>query len=600
MYDKILNIFIDAEAKNLARRILKEHVLPYRRKFALAVMFMILAAIANSAIPFLLQPVFDNVFQNPDVGMLFLVCGGVFAAFLFKGIASFGESVIMTDVGQKIITDMQSRLFAHLMKADLAFFHQTNSGDLLSRFTNDVNQMRNAVATALVGLGKDFFSLTFLIALMFYRDWVLAAATFVLFPSIILPIARIGRRVRKVADSTQSEMGLLTTQLTQVFQGIRMIKAYGLENHEIERTQTVLNRILGLIRRTIRIRSASHPIVETLGGLSITTVIAYGGWQVMHHARTTGEFISFIGALILAYEPLKRLSNLNANIQEGLAAGSRVFATIDILPTIVDKPTARTMNRVRGDIYFDQVTFQYAPEITALKKITLSIPAGSTVALVGHSGSGKSTFVNLIPRFYDVTEGTISIDGHALEDFTLASLRQQIALVSQEITLFDDTVFHNIAYGCLTATHEEVMAAAQSAAAHDFIMSLPQGYDTIVGENGVNLSGGQRQRIAIARAMLKNAPILLLDEATSALDTQSERLVQTALTRLMAGRTTLVVAHRLSTIVDATCIYVLNQGEIVESGSHHELLALKGHYAQLWQTQSSVTIPDSHDITAMK
>lgn len=579
-------LLMDEASLVLCRRILKEHIAPYRPRFFLALFFMIVAALATSAIPFLLQPVFDHVFQNPSTTALILVCLGVFTAFLVKGAASFGEAVIMTEVGQKIITDIQNRLFAHLMQADLAFFHKTTSGELLSRLTNDVTQMRVAVTTALVGIGKDFFSLTFLIALMFYRDWMLATATFILFPSVVLPIAKIGRRVRRAADNTQVEMGLLTTQITQVFQGIRMVKAYALEEHEKERTRQGLSRILDLIRKTIRTRSASHPIVETLGGLSITSVIAYGGWQVMHNARTTGEFISFIGALILAYEPLKRLSNLNANVQEGLAAGTRVFQTIDQKPLIVDSPAAKAVPCVTGDVSFQGVTFRYDEHTTALKDICVHAKAGQTIALVGASGSGKSTFINLIPRFYDKTAGEILIDNIPIESFTLASLRQHIALVSQEVTLFDDTVFNNIAYGRLRAPQEDVIAAAKAAAAHDFIMALPDGYETFVGENGVRLSGGQRQRIAIARAMLKNAPILLLDEATSALDTESERLVQNALTHLMQGRTTIVVAHRLSTIIKADCIYVLDQGRIVEQGSHEALLTHRGIYQRLWQAQS--------------
>jgi subfamily B ATP-binding cassette protein MsbA len=520
-----------------------------------------------------------------------LVCGGIFLSFVVKGASSFGESVIMTYVGQRIISDLQNRLFSHLMHLDLSFFHGTSSGDLLSRFTNDVNLMRNAVATTLVGFGKDTFTLLFLVSLMFYRDWTLACIAFFIFPLAVLPILRIGRRMRKVANNTQEELASFTGRLTQVFQGIRVIKAYQTEEYEANRAHAMIERIFALVYKSARVRSASHPIIESLGGMAIVIVIAYGGWQVMHHARTTGEFISFIGALLLVYEPLKRLSNLNANLQEGLAAAARVFTILDTPPTIQNSPTAKPLPPIEGNIEFKNVCFAYPDGKVALNGINLKIKKAQSIALVGASGAGKSTIINLIPRFYDIQEGGIFVDGIDIRDVTLDSLRHQIALVSQEIMLFDTTIRENIAYGSSNATDAEITKAAKAAAAHEFIKHLPKGYDTMIGENGVKLSGGQRQRIAIARAMLKNAPILLLDEATSALDTDSERQVQAALKILMEGRTTLMVAHRLSTVVEANKIYVLNEGKIVESGDHKTLLENKGIYASLWQAQS--TLPTS-------
>jgi subfamily B ATP-binding cassette protein MsbA len=579
---------IPQTGKQLARRLLKEHVKPYRTHFGLACLFMMLAAVATAALPYLLQPVFDDVFTTADTKLLITFCGAVLLAFIVKGIASYGESVVMTYVGQKIISDIQNRLFSHLMKSDLAFFHNTTSGELLSRFTNDVNMMRNAMANTIIGLGKDSFTLIFLIGVMFYRDFMLAAIAFIVFPMAILPIAKIGRRMRKVTYNTQEELGVFTTQLTQVFQGIRVVKAYGMEQVEALRAENMIKKIFKLIYKSARVRSAAHPIVESLGGVAIISVIAYGGWQVMHHARTTGEFISFIGAMLLVYEPLKRLSNLNANVQEGLAASSRVFMVLDSPPHITDPKKAIHMKRADGKITFDHVSFRYLDGKEAVSDIQLIIEPGQTVALVGSSGAGKSTIINLIPRFYDVTKGNILIDDQNIRNLSLNDLRHQIALVSQEIALFDMSVKDNIAYGTLDASDEQIIKAAQSAAAHDFIIKLPNGYETFVGENGVKLSGGQRQRLAIARAMLKNAPILLLDEATSALDTDSERQVQTALKILMKGRTTLMVAHRLSTVVEADIIYVLDHGRVVEKGNHNELLKHKGIYAHLWQSQSEV------------
>ncbi len=358
-----------------------------------------------------------------------------------------------------------------------------------------------------------------------------------------------------------------------------------MEAYESQRVSRLIDRVNGLMQKAARIRSASHPIMETLGGVAITVVILYGGWQVIEGERTTGAFFSFVTALLLAYEPMKRLVQLNASLQEGLAAAVRVFQVLDLEPRIVDAPDAKPLAVAAGQIRFEDVRFSYIPERPALAGLNLTVPAGRTVALVGASGAGKTTILNLIPRFYDVDAGRVSIDGVDVRHATLASLRGAIALVSQEVSLFDDTVAHNIAYGRQGASPKEIEAAARHAAAHEFIEALPQGYDTLVGEHGIKLSGGQRQRLAIARAMLKNAPILLLDEATSALDTENERLVQAALRQLMAGRTTLVIAHRLATVIDAHVIHVIDAGRVVESGSHGELLARGGIYARLYHLQ---------------
>jgi subfamily B ATP-binding cassette protein MsbA len=581
----------NVSSQDLAKRLLKEHVKPYTKLFSVACFFMILAAGATAALPYLLKPVFDDVFTKADPTLLVIFCGAVLGAFVMKGVASYGESVVMTYVGQKMISDIQNRLFRHLMNADLAFFHGTNSGDLLSRFTNDVNMMRTAMSNTIIGLGKDSLTLFFLISVMFYRDFTLALAAFFIFPIAILPIAKLGRRMRKVTYNTQEVLGEFTTQLSQTLQGIRVVKAYGMEEFEAKRAEGKIGQIFKLIYKTARVRSAAHPIIESLGGVAIIVVIAYGGYQVMNHTRTTGDFISFIAAMLLVYEPMKRLSNLNSNIQEGLAAASRVFQLLDISPTIVTPKTSVSLPKVDGKITFDHVNFQYPDGTYALKNISLTIEAAQTVALVGSSGAGKSTFINLIPRFYDVSSGSISIDGVDIRSFPLNELRHHMGLVSQEISLFDMSIRHNIAYGTQDASQKDIEEAARGAAAHDFICQLPQGYDTLVGENGVKLSGGQRQRIAIARAMLKNPKILLLDEATSALDTDSERQVQDALKTLMKGRTTLMVAHRLSTVVEADIIYVLNKGKIVEWGSHHDLLTQNGTYARLWQAQSRITVP---------
>jgi subfamily B ATP-binding cassette protein MsbA len=456
---------------------------------------------------------------------------------------------------------------------------------LISRLTNDVGLLRNAAGNVLAGIGRDAVTVAFLVGLMFYQDWVLALIAFFAFPLAIRPIIGIGRRMRRVSANTQAEMGQLTTLLSQTFQGARHVKAYGMEEYEERRAGRLIERIFALVDRANRTRSQATPMMEALGGAAIAVVILYGGQQVISGARTPGAFFSFITALLLAYQPVKALAILNANLQEGLAAAQRVFQVLDIEPAIHDRPGARPLRIETGEVHFEEVRFGYHPGAVALDGISLTVPGGGTVALVGPSGAGKSTMLNLIPRFYEVDQGALSIDGQDVRAVTLASLRGAIALVAQEVSLFDDTVRANIAYGRFGASEEEIEAAATAAGADRFIRELPQGYDTLVGEHGVLLSGGQRQRLAIARAMLKDAPILLLDEATSALDSESERQVQAALRSLMRGRTTIVIAHRLSTVIGADLICVLDRGHIVESGRHAQLLARNGLYARLYETQ---------------
>ncbi|HZT52332.1 MAG TPA: ABC transporter transmembrane domain-containing protein, partial [Stellaceae bacterium] len=497
----------------------------------------------------------------------------------------YAQAVLMTTVGQRVVADIQLKLFARLMRADLAFFHANPTGALISRFTNDANMLRSAATNVLAGLGKEAVTAAFLVALMFYQDWLLALVAFVAFPLALRPMLRLGRRMRAVSADTQAELGQFTTLLDQTFQGARHVKAYGMEAYETRRAGRLIESLFRLVERAARTRSVASPLMETLGGIAVGAVILYGGHQVIAGVRTPGTFFSFVTALLLAYQPVKNLASLNLNLQEGLAAAQRIFAVLDIEPAIREKPHAPALAVAGGEIRFEDVRFVYPNGTEALAGASLVVPAGRTVALVGASGAGKSTILNLVPRFYDVSGGAVRIDGVDVRDVTLASLRAAVALVSQEVSLFDDTVRANIAYGRFGASDAEVVAAAKAAAADAFIAALPQGYDTPVGEHGVKLSGGQRQRIAIARAMLKNAPILLLDEATSALDTGSERQVQAALKALMRGRTTVVIAHRLSTVIDADLIHVIDRGRVVESGTHAELLRRDGAYARLYALQ---------------
>jgi ATP-binding cassette, subfamily B, bacterial MsbA len=574
-----------ARTAALVWRLARDFMRPHLPRIALAFVLMGAAAGSTALRAWLMQPVLDRIFVGRDGSLLLLIAGGALAIAIVKGLADYGEAVLMNRVGQRVIADVQIALFTRLMRADLAYFHAHPSGTLISRFTSDAALLRSAAANVLGGIGKDALTVLFLVGVMFYQDWLLALASFFVFPLAIHPIVGIGRRMRRVSANTQAEIGQLTTLLSQTFQGARLVKAYGMEGYEERRAAGLFERLYSLIDRATRTRSRASPMMETLGGAAIAVVILYGGHQVIAGSRTPGAFFSFITALLLAYQPLKSLANLNASLQEGLAAAQRIFQVFDVEPTIRELPDARPLRVAGGEIRFDRVRFGYAPGAVALDRVSLTVPAGRTVALVGASGAGKSTLLNLIPRFYDVDEGSIAIDGQDVRDVTLASLRGAVALVAQEVTLFDDTLRANIAYGRFAASVADIEAAARAAGAESFIRELPNGYDTVVGEHGVRLSGGQRQRLAIARAMLKDAPILLLDEATSALDSESERQVQAALRTLIRGRTTLVIAHRLSTVQGADLICVVDRGRIVESGRHAELLARNGLYARLHAMQ---------------
>jgi len=568
----------------LARRLVGRFVRPYTRYLVMALIMMAIAAACTASLAKLMEPVLDDIFVNKDYSKLRLITILIFVVFLVKGISTYGQAVLLDFVGQRVIADLQKKMFCHLIGVELAYFSTQSTGTLISRFTNDVNLLKSSVSTVLTGLGKDVLTLIFLVAVMFHQDWMLGIMAFFVFPIAILPIVKIGKKMRKYSTNTQEYVGALTTHLDQTFQDMRTIKAYRLEGMKSDFAVKLIEKVFGLTYKATRVRLASRPIMETLGGLAIVIVIGYGGMQVIDGTRSTGSFFSFITALLLAYEPMKRLANLNANLQEGLAAAQRVFAVLDHHPQISSKPGAPDLTVTKGNIQFKDIQFSYVKE-RAVNGVSLEVPAGQTVAVVGPSGSGKTTLMNLIPRFYDVDDGALLIDGQDVRDVKLASLRANIALVSQEVGLFDVSVRQNIAFGKPEASQKEIEDAAKAAAAHEFIMQLPNGYETVAGENGMNLSGGQRQRIAIARAFLKDAPILLFDEATSALDTASEQAVKQAMAELSKGRTTVMIAHRLSTIMQADLICVIVDGRVVEKGTHAELVKHDGVYANLYHMQ---------------
>ena len=578
-----------ATTRILIKRLFIEHVRKHVSWLIIALSLMMVVAGTTAGLAFLMETILDDVFTAKSKQSLYFAASIVMSLFVAKGLATYGQTVIMSFVGQRILADLQKSMFGHLVNGDLSFFHNHSSGALIAHFINDVEKMRGTVAGVITAIGRDSLTLIFLIGVMFYQDWLLTLASFFAFPTAILPLVKIGKKIRKVSANTQNEIGQFTTLLNETFTGIRHVKAAGMEDYEKSRASTLIEKVFKLVFRAARTKAAAYPIMETLGGTAIVIVICYGGWQVIEGTRSTGTFFSFVTALLLAYDPVKKLVNLNAQLQEGLAATERVFKILDVHPKIVDQPNALTVDEAKGNIIFENISFSYLENVPLIDKISLTIKKGQTVALVGHSGAGKTTILNLICRFFDPASGRITLDGTDIRKITMSSLRSNLALVSQDVTLFNDTIKENIAYGTKETALPEIQKAAKHAAAHDFIMELPDGYDTMIGENGVKLSGGQRQRIAIARAMLKNAPILLLDEATSSLDTKSERAVQEALSNLMQNRTTIVVAHRLSTIQSADLIHVIDEGRIAESGNHEELLQLNGAYAKLYEIQFSKT-----------
>jgi subfamily B ATP-binding cassette protein MsbA len=575
-----------ASSGSLVWRLISEYVRPQAWRLGLAALCMAVVAATTGALAWLLQPAVDRIFIDKDPMMLWLVPTGVIVVTIVKSLADYAQSMLMAFVGQRIIADTQVRMFGHMMRADLAWLNDAHSGKLLSTFLYDAQLLRESVSRAITGMAKDFLSVLFLAGVMFWQNWRLGLVSVLVFPIAGLAIRRLGKRMRKASNLAQEETGTLAALLNERLSGARLVKAYGMETAETERIRVSIDKRLGHIMKTVATRSAASPMTDALGGIAIAATILYAGHAARADAMTLGAFTSFLGAMLMAYQPLKSLANMNAALQEGLAAAERIFATLDVVPDIRDEPGRPPLRIFGGEIAFRDVRMTYPDGTVALDGVSFTVPAGRTLALVGPSGGGKTTALNLIPRFWDATSGAVEIDGQNVAQVGLASLRSQMALVAQEATLFDDTVAANIAYGRPGAERREVEAAARAAAAHEFIRDLPNGYDTVVGENGVKLSGGQRQRIAIARAMLRDAPILLLDEATSALDTASEARVQAALAELMRGRTTVLIAHRLSTVVDADRIVVIEHGRVVESGRHAELIARGGAYARLYAQQA--------------
>jgi len=565
------------------RRLL-ELIKPYWAKLSLAMTFMIFVSLLTAAQAFLVKPALDDVFLKKDPKMLFLLPIAIVILFLFKGLFDYGQTYLMNYVGLRIVANMREKLYNHIQNLSLSFFTQTPTGVLISRITNDVNLIQGSVSNALTGLIKDTFTILALTGVVFYRNWKLAIIACLIFPLAIIPIKEFGKRLRKFSRKSQQRMGSLTSFLHETIIGNRIVKAFNMEDYEKQRFAQENEKFFKTVLKRVKIRAISHPMMELLGGLGVAAIIWVGGYSVIRGESTPGTFFSFLTALLMLYAPIRDLSKVNLEVQEGIAAAIRVFELLDTQPEIKEEKDAIPLPPISKGIEFRKVSFKYDNE-DVLKDISFYVNVGEVIAIVGTSGAGKTSLVNLLPRFYDVEEGEILIDGIDIRKVTLKSLRDQIGLVTQQTILFNDTVRNNIAYGSPNRSDEEVIEAAKAANAHEFIKRLPNGYDTIIGEQGVRLSGGERQRISIARALLKNPPILILDEATSSLDSESEKEVQNALGRLMQGRTVFVIAHRLSTIRNAHRIIVLSEGKIVEEGTHDELINLNGEYRRLYELQ---------------
>lgn len=557
---------------------------PHLSRFIIAMLCMLVVGATTSALAFLVKPALDEIFLKKNADMLKWIPLGVILIYIVKGGCSYLQTIIMNFIGQRVVADLRADLYRKIQLQSLAFFTRNPTGTLMSRITNDVGYVQGAVSEAVTSLFKDSFTLVSLIFVIFYRDWQLAIIATCIFPLAVYPIAKFGQKMRQVATKMQITLGSLTTLLQEAISGARIVKAFGMEEYENKRFSVENERLFRMNLKAVSVNAISSPFMEFLGGIGIAAIVFYGGYQVIHGNSTPGTFFSFLTALIMLYEPVKHLTSVNNTIQQGIAGAERVFGIIDLEEEIKNRPAARQLPRISRNIEIRDVGFRYE-DAYVLKNININIRAGEVVAFVGMSGGGKTTLVNLIPRFYDVTSGAITIDGIDIRDVTIESLRGQIAIVTQQTILFNDTVRNNIAYGDIIKTEDEIVAAARAANAHDFIMRLPEGYETLIGEQGTKLSGGERQRISIARALLKDAPILILDEATSSLDSEAEIEVQSALDNLMQGRTTLVIAHRLSTIRNADRIFVLVNGMIKEEGTHDRLLACEGEYCRLYNMQ---------------
>ena len=569
--------------KNYLR--LLAYIKPYKKRLAAAVVCIIMAAGANLYLPWIIKDMIDDVLMSKDMLMLNLIAAGILVVMFTRGVFYYGQSYLVSYVGQRIIIDVRSVLFRKFQKMPLSYYDRQQTGTVMSYITNDVSAMQSAIVDNLIELVTESSILIGSLGMMIYLDWKLSLLTLMTIPLVGFAMKIFGRKLKRSSTVIQERAAEITSLLQESISAIRVVKSFVRETYEIRRFEEQNWRNFQAAMKNVKLSSLLTPTVEFLAAIAVTFIVWFGGYEVVNEVITAGELVAFLTYAVNLANPVKRLSRVYAAIQKAMAAADRVFEVMDLDEKITDVPGAKPLPPIQGQVEFKDITFSYKEGQPALQHISLKAEPGQMIALVGPSGSGKSTIANLIPRFYDVDSGTIAIDGHDIRQVTADSLREQIGLVPQETMLFSTTVMENIRYGRLDATDEEVVEAARAANAEEFIKDLPEGYDTKLGERGLNLSGGQRQRLAIARAILKNPRVLILDEATSALDTESEKIVQDALDKLMVGRTSFVIAHRLSTIFNADQIFVVENGQLREHGTHEELLAAGGLYSNLYNIQ---------------
>ena len=565
-------------------RLFKDSIRPYLSKLISSLFFMIIIALCTGATAWLLDPAIEKIFLDKDSSMLIIIPVAIIGTLLIKSVSTYIQVFLLNSVAQNVIADTQIKLFKKIINADLAWLHKIHSAKIISNFLYDVTLLQDSVSSSLANGVKDFLTLICLVGVMYYQDWALATIAIIAFPLVGLLSRKLGKRIKKASTETQEETGIMASILSENLDGTRIVKAYQQEDREIKKLSESVYRRMNKILKAINTRGATSPFAEFLAGFGIAGTLYYAGLKGLQGDLPLNEFISFLGAMMLAFQPLRRLAAVNATLQEGFAAAIRVFGLLDQKSYINEEVNAQKISNPNSDILFDNVKLSYeGQKNSALKNINLQIPNGRVTALVGPSGSGKSSILNLIPRFYDPDSGSICLGDQNIKHLTMQSLRSKIALVNQEPILFDMSIRDNILYGNPDASDQEIEDASKASASHEFISKLPDGYKTVVGEDGYSLSGGQKQRISLARAFLKDAPILLLDEATSSLDAESEHLVQEAINKLMKNRTTLVIAHRLSTVINSDNIIVIDNGEVVESGTHSDLIENNGMYKKLYE-----------------
>lgn len=562
-----------------------QYIRPYLPRFTLAVACIILAAAGNLYVPWIIRDVIDDVLATKNMALLNAIAAGIVFIFLLRGIFFYGQNYLMSYIGQKVVIDIREAVYRHLHRLSLSYFEKRQTGAIMSYITNDVAALQNALVDNLIEMVTEGMVLIGSMASMFYIHWKLSLLTFVTLPLVAQAMNIFGKKLRTSSRVMQERAADITSVLQETIASVRVIKSFVREDYEIDRFNRENYSNFRAQMKTAQLMATLTPVIEFLGAIGVTVIIWYGGLEVINGNLTSGSLIAFLIYVVNITNPIKRLSRVYANIQRALAAAQRVFDVLDTEPEIQDQPNAQILPPISGKVAFENVSFAYKPEEMALDNISLTAEPGQMIAIVGPSGAGKTTIANLIPRFYDPMSGKVLIDDIDIQTVTLESLRRQIGIVPQETTLFNGTVYENILYGNLEASRDQIVAAAKAANAHQFISAMPQGYETQIGERGSQLSGGQRQRIAIARAILKNPRVLILDEATSALDTESEKLVQEALDQLMVGRTSFVIAHRLSTVQRAANILVMNKGRIIEQGTHQTLVATGGMYNKLYRVQ---------------